>query len=116
MENSAECNYSDCSIPDFSNSLSPEQSEGDLLKKENTDEASKCSPNATLLKIEDNSESDGSSCSPALTQPERILQMTENIEGCDQPGNSSSPTVGHPEGILHLLDKLESIIDKLLPG
>ncbi len=61
-------------------------------------------------------ESDGRSCSTAPTQPEEILQKPENMERCDLPGSSSGQAVGQSEGILHLLDKLESIIDKLLPG
>ena len=134
-----------CSIPVCSNSLAPKQSEGimqntgieninegspapiqsegTLVKIENMAvcDGSPCSlapthPDEILLKIENNTSSDGSSCSSAPTQTEGILQKTENMEGLDQPGSYSGHTVGTPVGILHLLDKLETFIDKLLPG
>ena len=99
------------------------QSEGTLVKIENVAvcDGSPCSlaptqPEKILMKTEENTSSDGSSCSSAPTQLEGILQKTENMEGFDQPCSFSGSTDGQPVGILHLLDKLETIIDKLLPG
>ena len=52
----------------------------------------------------------GNTSGEALAQPEGILQLF------DQPGNTSGEALEQPDGILQLIDKLETIVDRMVPG